>query len=138
MSKKVYATIGMIACVLFIIMGFVTMGRDNSCSTNSRSGLYDSGHATFGTDFYTYSNNNAAEAASAARTTANNIKELYGLLTDLFGWFFVFTGLIGLCHFGIVRAECCVAREADVAIAKETLQAVRESNINTDTENNIP
>ena len=64
---------GMIFCVLFIILGFVIMFRDNSCSTASRSGLYDSGLASFGADFYTYVSNNAAEAASAACTAANNI-----------------------------------------------------------------
>lgn len=130
MSKKVFASIGMVVCVLFIVMGVVTVGRDNSCSTDARSGLYDSGLATFGTDFYTYSNNNAAEAASAARTTANNIKELYGLLTDMFGCLFVFMGLIGLCHFGIIRAESCTS--------KETFQTIGESYINSETGNNIP
>ena len=104
MNKKAFATIGMIVCVLVVIMGFATMGRDNDCSTASRSGLYDSGLTTFGADFYTYSNNNTAEAASAARITANNIYHLYDLLADVFGWFFVFSGAIGFCHFGVVRA----------------------------------
>ena len=106
MGKKVFATIGMVVCVLFVIMGFVTMGQDNECSTASRSGMYDSGLTTFGADFYTYSNNNTAEAASAARITANNIYHLYDLLGNIFGWFFVFAGLIGFCHFGVVFAEC--------------------------------
>lgn len=106
MSKKVFAIIGMIVCVLFIITGFTVMGQDNECSTASRSGMYDSGLTTFGADFYTYSNNNTAEAASAARITANNIYHLYDLLGNIFGWFFVFAGLIGFCHFGVVLAEC--------------------------------
>lgn len=104
MSKKLFATIGMIVCVVFVIMGFVTIGQDNECSIASRSGLYDSGLTSFGADFYTYSNNNTAEAASAARITANNIYELYDLLADVFGWFFVFTGLIGFCAFGVIRS----------------------------------
>lgn len=106
MSKKLFATIGMIVCVLLVIMGFATMGQDNECSTASRSGMYDSGLTTFGADFYTYSNNNTAEAASAARITANNIYRLYDLLANVFGWLFVFSGLIGFCHFGVVFAEC--------------------------------
>lgn len=138
MGKKLFSTMGMTVCVLFIIMGFITIRRNNSCSTVSRSGLYDSGLATFGTDYYTYSNNNAAEAASAARTTANNIRELYNLLADMFGWSFVFMGLIGFCHFGVIRAECCTSPKNDVSIAKEAFPAIGESYINPDTENNIP
>ena len=129
MSKKVFATIGMVVCVLFVIMGFVTMGQDNECSTASRSGMYDSGLTTFGADFYTYSNNNTAEAASAARITANNIYDLYDLVADVFGWLFVFAGLIGFCHFGVVRAECNCAAPAAAPIAPEkssTMDSVEE------------
>lgn len=120
MSKKTFATIGMIVCVLFVIAGFITMEKTNSCSTGSRSGLFDSGLATFGSDFYTYSNNNAAEAASAARTTANNVKEVYTLLCDMFGWFFVFIGSIGLCHFGIIRADCNAPASPKAEIGKHS------------------
>lgn len=106
MSKKAFAVIGMIVCVLFVVMGFATMRQDNACSTAYSSGIYDSGYGTFGADYYTYSNNNAAEAASAARTTANNLYKLYDLLTNVFGWLFVFAGVIGFCQFGIILAEC--------------------------------
>lgn len=129
MRKKLFATIGMIVCVVFIIMGFATMGRDNECSTASRSGMYDSGLTTFGADFYTYSNNNTAEAASAARTTANNIYELYDLLADVSGWFFVFAGLIGFCHFGIIRAGCNDTSTSAVPFVQEessTMDSVEE------------
>ena len=119
MSKKMFATIGMIVCVLFVVMGFVTIGKDNSCSTAYRSGMYDSGFATFGADYYTYSSNNAAEAANAARTTANNIYELYGLLTDVFGWLFVFAGLMGFCRFGVICAECKDAAASAAPVAVE-------------------
>ena len=119
MSKKLFATIGMIACVLLIIMGFATMGQDNECSIASRSGMYDSGLTSFGADFYTYSNNNTAEAASAARITANNIYHLYDLLGNIFGWFFVFAGLIGFCHFGVVFAECKDTAVPTLPVAEE-------------------
>lgn len=119
MSKKLFATIGMIVCVVFVIMGFVTMGQDNECSIASRSGMYDSGLTSFGADFYTYSNNNTAEAASAARTTANNIYELYDLLADVFGWFFVFAGLIGFCSFGVIRSGCNEAVAPVVPVVEE-------------------
>ena len=129
MSKKVFAIIGMIACVLSIITGFSVMGQDNECSTASRSGMYDSGLTTFGADFYTYSNNNTAEAASAARTTANNIYKLYDLLADVFGWLFVFVGLIGFCHFGVVRAECNCATPPTIPVVTEespTMDSIEE------------
>lgn len=119
MSKKIFATIGMIVCVVFVITGFVIMGLDNECSTASRSGMYDSGLSTFGADFYTYSNDNTAEAASAARTTANNIYKLYDLLADVFGWFFVFAGFIGFCHFGIIRAGCNDTTASAIPLARD-------------------
>ena len=124
MSKKVFATIGMIVCVLFVVMGFVTMGQDNECSIASRSGMYDSGLTSFGADFYTYSNNNTAEAASAARITANNIYDLYDLVADVFGWLFVFAGLIGFCHFGVVRAGCNCAAPSAVPVVPEESSAM--------------
>lgn len=129
MSKKVFATIGMVVCVLFVIVGFVTMGQDNECSTASRSGMYDSGLTTFGADFYTYSNNNTAEAASAARTTANNIYHLYDFLSNVFGWLFVFAGLSGFCHFGVVFAGCNCATPSTVPVVQEessTMDSVDE------------
>lgn len=129
MSKKVFATIGMVVCVLFVVMGFVTMGQDNECSIASRSGMYDSGLTSFGADFYTYSNNNTAEAASAARITANNIYDLYDLLADVFGWLFVFAGLIGFCHFGVVRAGCNCSTPSTVPVVPEessTMDSVEE------------
>ena len=129
MSKKLFATIGMIVCIVFVIMGFVTMGQDNECSIASRSGLYDSGLTSFGADFYTYSNNNTAEAASAARITANNIYNLYDLVADVLGWLFVFSGSIGFCHFGVVRAECNCAAPAAAPIVPEessTMDSVEE------------
>lgn len=117
MNKKVFAVIGMVVCVVFILMGFSVLGRENECSTVYRSGSYTSGYGTFGADFYTYSNNNAAEAAGAARITANNIYELYALLTDVFGWLFVFAGLIGFCQFGVVFAE---SKATDVVVNEES------------------
>lgn len=129
MSKKVFATIGMIVCVLFVVMGFVTIGRDNSCSKAYQSGMYDSGFATFGADYYTYSSNNAAETANAARTTANNIYQLYNLLTDVFGWFFVFSGLAGFCHFGVICADC-----KDAAVSAAPAAVEESASVNSEGE----
>lgn len=135
MSKKFFATTGMIFCVLFIILGFVTLFRDNSCSTASRSGLYDSGLASFGADFYTYVSNNAAEAASAACTAANNIYDLYDLLTNVFGWLFLFAGFTGLCHFGIVRADC--PKASGIPLSQETPSSIDEPYTGPGTEDNV-
>lgn len=119
MNKKIFAIVGMVVCVLFIAMGFATIGRNNACSLASQSGIYDSGLTTFGADFYTYSNNNTAEAASAARKTANNIYELYDLLANVFGWFFVFVGLIGFCHFAIIYSGCNSATTPTISLVQE-------------------
>lgn len=121
MNKKVFATVGMIVCAVLIVVGFVMIGQGNECSHAYSSSYYDSGFTTFGADFYTYSSNNTAEAASAARTTANNLYELYDLVGDAFGWLFVFAGLIGLCHFGILRADCPNVVSPDMPVAREPL-----------------
>lgn len=121
MNKKLFATIGMVACALLIVVGIVTLAGDNECSHAYSSSIYDSGFTTFGADFYTYSSNNTAEAASAARTTANNLYALYDLVANLFGWLFVFAGLMGLCHFGMQWADCPAAAPSPAPAAWEPI-----------------
>ena len=65
---------------------------------------YDSGYATFGGDAYTYMANNAAEAASAARTVAGNQQDIFGLMQTVSGILLIGFGLLGFCHFGALKA----------------------------------
>lgn len=106
--KKVFALIGMVVCALFLLTGLLTIGGsfDGSFSSAYRNGMYDAGYASFGADYYTYSNNNAADAAEAARTAAGNLRILGGVVCKLSGILFMGLGGMGLCHFGVVYGEC--------------------------------
>ena len=109
MRKKTFATLGMVFSLVIVLAGILVltgaMGGDAG-SPSSAPYSYDSGYASFGADFYTYVCNNAAEAASASRTAANNIRELCDLLKSVSGCFLMGFGLVSFCHFGIVRCEC--------------------------------
>lgn len=109
MAKKRFSTVGMIAGILLVLAGVLTLSGVLGGDTNMNSGssyLYDSGYASFGADFYTFVSNNAAEAASAARTTANNLDSIAYLLSNFFGVMLIGFGLFTFCYFGVKRAEC--------------------------------
>lgn len=129
MSKKTFATLGMIfsaVIVLASILVFAGALGGDADYPSSAPYSYDSGYASFGADFYTYVSNNTAEAASASRTAANNVRELCDLMRNVCGCFLMGFGLLGICHFGIVRCECqkketaeCAATESEAPVAPE-------------------
>ncbi len=125
MTKKRFATIGMIVSILIVLMGILVIsgafGGDGDYPGSAPS-YYDSGYASFGGDFYTYVNNNAGEAASAARTTARNLDTLNDLAKNVCGIFLMGFGLMGLCAFGIVRCSYT----APVAVAAKSEDAAEE------------
>ena len=89
----------------------------------SASYEYDSGYATFGADFYTYSINNTAEIAYAARTIANFL----GISSILFG-------LMIMCGFGIVLSSCSTNLEknticGETNITVENTDATDEASV---------
>ena len=108
MNKKLYATLGMVFSAVLVLMGILVicgaLGGDASYA-NSASSFYDTGYASFGADFYTYVSNNAAEAASASRTAANNLLDLCVLLKNVCGISMMGFGLMGVCLFGILRCK---------------------------------
>lgn len=108
MNKKTFSTLGMIFSAVIVFLGILVLagalGGDASYP-NSASYLYDSGYATFGGDFYTFVNNNAAEAASASYTAAANLQDLCELLKNVCGIFLMGFGLMGVCYFGIQRCK---------------------------------
>ena len=125
MNKKTYATIGMIVSVLIVLMGILVISGafgGNGDSPSSAPSYYDSGYASFGGDFYTYVNNNAGEAASAARTTARNVDYLSTLLKNACGIFLMGFGLMGACAFGIVRCSFCACAEAPAAVCADVIK----------------
>lgn len=128
MDKKKFATIGMICSTLFVVMGILVftglLGGDASYPSGASYG-YDSGYATFGADFYNFVSNNAAEAASASRTAANNVKELCLLIKNVCGVALMGFGLFGVCHFGILR--CSFIEEENASKEPESVESVEEA-----------
>lgn len=104
MNKKIISLIAMIVSAAIAVCGILvltgSLGGDTSYPGSST--LYDSGYSKFGADFYTYVSNNAAEAASAARTTANNIGDIADLLKNVCGLSMLGIGLLCLCHFSMI------------------------------------
>ena len=118
--KKTLSLIGMIGGIALIVLGLVVMFGGLGGETNTSSGAgayYDSGYAAFGADFYTYVSNNAAEAASASRTAANNLDAVAKLLKNVGGLVVIAFGLFMTCFFGIVFAD--QKQPAPVPVAAE-------------------
>ena len=135
MSKKTLATLGMIFSLVLVFISFLVfagaMGGDVDYPSSAPYN-YDSGYASFGADFYSYVSNNAAEAASASRTAANNVRELCDLLKTVSGFFMLGFGLLGFCHFGIVRCDC--TKKETIAAADEVEASVTEEEVAVEAE----
>ena len=139
MSKKTFATIGMILSIIIVFMGLLVMGGAMSGEMRTDTDiaitnyLYDSGHASFGADFYTFVNNNAAEAAEAARAAAGNariaalnVANLSKLLQNALGLLLIGAGMLGFCHFGIVRCDCSATAVSPAPIAPAEAEPAAE------------
>ena len=107
MNKKILSLVGMVMGLAFVLIGILSLcgalGGDTS-SPGSAPYSYDSGYAVFGADYYTYSVNNSAEAASAARTAASNLDDIADFLKVFCGLFSMCFGAVIVCCFGIYRA----------------------------------
>ena len=106
--KKAFSIVGMFVGIAFIVVGILaTSGTfgGNTSSPSSAPSAYDSGYASFGADYYTYSVNNSAEAASAARTAANNIGDIAEFMVTFGGIVSILVGLAVLCGFGYAFAS---------------------------------
>ncbi len=101
--RKGFCVLGIIVSLLITLFGVLLLSgllTDSPSSASGASYLYDSGYASFGADFYTYVSNNAAEAASAARTIAGNQRDIFVLIRTASGIFVIGFGLLGFCLFG--------------------------------------
>lgn len=118
MSKKVFATLGMVFGLVIALCGILTITGEMGGNTSYPSSApysYESGYASFGADFYTYVSNNSAEAASAARTTASNLEDIADLLKNVCGVFLMGFGMLGFCFFGAMRSDCKADAEKTVS-----------------------
>ncbi len=123
MNKTVLSIVGMVVSLVMILCGILVMtgafGGDTSYASSSY--LYDSGYASFGADFYTYVSNNAAEAASAARTTSHNLQAIADLLKNVCGLFLMGFGAMGFCCFGMVNSGCKAEKAMPAPVEEETV-----------------
>jgi len=98
--KKKLSIVGMIFGVALVFVGILTLsgalGGDPSYPSFATP-PYDSGYALFSSDYSTYSVNNSAEAASAARAAAYTIAHVAEFLTTFLG---IMSTLLGLAVGG--------------------------------------
>ena len=106
--RKTMSLIGIIISALLIVAGVLFMtgafGGDGGYPSSATS-YYDSGYANFGGDFYSYVNNNTAEAADAAYRTAVNVKNIGELLKNFCGILLMGMGAMGICFFSVLGCE---------------------------------
>lgn len=128
--KRTLSIVGIITGIAFIVVGALSilgvLGGSISYP-GSAPYYYDSGYASFGADYYTYSVNNTAEAASAARAAAYNAGDIAVFLTWFCGLVSVLVGLTVICGFGIVLSSCSetvapISEDTPVASDAEELQ----------------
>ncbi len=138
MSRKTYAKIGMVSCAIIAIMGLLILCGAMGGNTQDSYGSfgYTNGKASFGADFYTYVNNNAYRAASAAEVTADNLNEIGTLLRWSLGILVLGIGAIGACGFGIVYCGCDKTEQPNeedkAAVAPEAAQESHKEAAQTD------
>ncbi len=101
--KKPFCVLGIVISLAIALLGVLLLlgvFTDTPSGASGASYRFDSGYASFGGDFYSYVNNNAAEAASAAKTIAGNQRDIFVLIRTASGIFITGFGLLGLCLFG--------------------------------------
>ena len=132
--KRFFAIIGILFCCAVIYIGVQFLHGEMASEPNTASSTpsyYDSGYASFGGDFYTYVNNNAAEAAKAARTITSNQVYIFRLATQFFGYFLIALGGIGVCLFGVLcfeRKPAAPLPAAPIQASVEDVPSQRENN----------
>ena len=97
MNKKILSIIGMGVSACLVVLGVLTLvgAVDGGVPVDTMDLVFNSnssGFAKFGTDFYTYVNNNAAQAALYTI-------RIYALLRTVSGLLFIGFGLLSLCYF---------------------------------------
>lgn len=105
-GKKIFSIIGMVVSAMIVITGILTISGVFGGNESYIPYYYDSGYASFGADFYSYVNNNAAAAARAVTSLVLFAKSISGI-------FMICIGLLSLCHFGIAHGEYAAAQKKD-------------------------
>ena len=104
--KKTFFIMGMAVSLVIALLGVLVITgaiTDKPSFASDAPYGYSSGYASFGGDAYTYMSNNAQEAASAARTVASNQRDIFELIQTVSDILLIGLGLLGFCHFGILK-----------------------------------
>ena len=127
MNRKNISLIGIIVGIAFVVVGVLAMagvlGGDTSYPSSAPSN-FNSGYASFNGDYYTYSVNNSAETATAARTTAGNLGDIADFLKIFCGLFSIGFGFVVACGFGIVYVDCVEKEKAEAPITEEEIEEI--------------
>jgi len=99
--KNFVRIIGALASIALVVVGCCVWGGmfagDSHYSRSSYD--YDKGYATFGNDYYTYTNNNMADIADRVQSVKYELDDMHSLLKPVLGAVLVFGGLMGACGF---------------------------------------
>ena len=112
--KKIISIIGIAISLAILVMGFSSMNATFKNNTDTMgTTTQEHGYATFGSDYYTYSNNNMALAGYGALNAANNIADLADLTEDIAkqqqtigAYVLIALGGMGICAVGLVFVGC--------------------------------
>ena len=112
-KSKIFTTVGMVLCGVFFLLGFLALvGAFTGSISHSDHTTRSSGYSTFGADFYTYVNNNAAMAANNTGSAANNLAHLQTLVATVGGIIIMAISGIGFCLFGYLNEKIAAADAA--------------------------
>ena len=95
-KNKVVPIIGMIVGFIAIILGILVLIGvfTDKTSIAYPSYFYDYGYAQFGSDYYSYTNNNMAYAAYSSSAAFNQTLYLTNLVSSIAGFSFILFGAI--------------------------------------------
>lgn len=139
MKKSIFSVMGMCFSIAAIICGiflFLTKPAEYNLTMSYPYVAYneDSGFATFGSDFYTYVNNNAAQAASSSDKALRNqmemAKQIQSAETAICmtgGMLLIAFGGVSFCVFGFIGGSKKTKKDdskqiADCRLPQNTIQ----------------
>ena len=101
--KRNIALIGVIVCIIVAVLGLILVFADAGTEGYDTPEYYhDYGYANFGTDYYSYSNNNAARTAYNSVRIVKNQEVIVNKVLLVGGLLMFAIGAMGACGFGVV------------------------------------
>lgn len=138
--KKYFSLAGMVVSLLVVLFGILAMcGALGDADSYGGDSPYDSGYASFGGDYYTYSVNNSAETTSAVNAVASNLRQISDLLRNSYGLFMIGLGLLSFCGFGVVYAGSVLPlhNETNICSEKESEEVNPEEGVQEEVQEEV-